>query len=102
MFDSLAPGEYQLVFESGTYQADTSNATVVANKTTVLNADLTVSPAKAPEVYATIPDDDQTAVATNQNMTLNFSQAMNKSSVENAIQINPETSGSFTWSNNAT
>jgi hypothetical protein len=102
MFDSLAPGDYQVIFESGTYQADTLNATVVANKTTKRNAFLTEDPNKAPEVYATIPSSDQTAVPTNQNLQFIFSQSMNKSSVENAISVNPATNGTFTWSDNST
>ncbi len=102
MFDSLMPGEYQLVFESGTYAADTLSATVTANKTSKVNAYLTESPTKAPEVYTSTPDDDQSNVSTTQNIKIVFSQSMNKNSVENAITISPQISGSYSWSNDYT
>ena len=102
MFDSVAPGGYQLVFEHGNYLADTLNTTVTKNKTTILNANLTESLNKSPEIYTSNPENGATDIPTNTDLIFYLSQKMNLSSFENAIQFDPVASGQLTAINDYT
>jgi N-acetylmuramoyl-L-alanine amidase len=97
IFDSLDPGEYQLIFDSGEYNSDTLNITVQANKTNFADAFLTENPDKAPFIYSTLPAQEEEAVSTYSLIEINFSRSMNPDSVEAAFSIEPTVDGTFSW-----
>jgi len=57
---------------------------------------------KPPRVLATSPPDGRTGVRVAENLTITFSQPMNTTSVETAIEITPATSGGLGWTANGT
>lgn len=98
MFDSLAPGNYTLIVESGEYQTDTLYATVQANRTVFADAFLVENPDKAPYVFSHKPANAAVNVNTYSDIEINFSRTMDPPSVEAAFSIAPPVSGTFTWS----
>ena len=98
MFDSLAPGTYTLIVESGEYQTDTLQAVVQANRTAFADAFLVENPDKAPYVFSHKPADAAVNVSTYSDIEINFSRTMDPPSVEAAFSIVPHINGTFIWS----
>ncbi|MEN8156772.1 MAG: N-acetylmuramoyl-L-alanine amidase [Bacteroidota bacterium] len=96
MFDSLAPGDYHMVFSAQDHFNDTVEATVNAHQFTYINewieADKTMPPKMlkhSPEEGALTPCFDP--------VILTFSMNMDTASVAEAFSIEPSIPGSFLW-----
>ena len=54
----------------------------------------------APEIISTSPAYGQSDVERSVDITISFTESMNKTSVEKSFSVTPEIEGSFTWSDN--
>ncbi len=97
MFDSLAPGQYTVYFESPEYQLDSSVVNVQAGKTVFADAYLQFDTTIPPEITETTPADDAVDVLTTSSIQILFSRSMDTESAENAITISPEIEGTYEW-----
>ncbi|MEW5797366.1 MAG: Ig-like domain-containing protein [Bacteroidota bacterium] len=86
-FDSLAPGNYKVLFETGGYPLDTVNVVLTAT---------------TKSVSSSVPQHTATNVSRSQNIVINFLKPMDTTSVKNAFSILPATSGTFVWNNDRT
>lgn len=86
-FDSLAPGNYKIVYETPGYSNDTVNVTLVSTVKSVASSS---------------PQNTATNVARNQSIVINFLKAMDTNAVKNAFSISPNVAGSFAWNNERT
>lgn len=97
MFDSLAPGNYKVIFEAPSYYKDSANVTVVANSSVFADAFLMADTTAGPMVVSYVPASSTTPVAVNSSIKLVFSRPMNRTTVESALKITPEVKGTLTW-----
>jgi hypothetical protein len=97
LFDSLAPGDYQVVVEAGVYKPDTVYATVTANKTAFANIFLVEDPDRSPEIYTTDPADQAQGVLTHAPITVRFSRPMDPSLTGQAFTLTPPADGALSW-----
>lgn len=91
--DSLTPGEYTVTVEVDGYGRDTSTVTVLANKTVF--ADFNLPNQIPPIVTNSYPANNDTLFPAWDVPVLDFSKAMNQSSVEAAFSIAPAVEGAF-------
>jgi len=96
MFDSIAPGEYHLVFSARDYFNDTLEIDVLPHQFTYVNhwleADKTMSPklvSHSPAEGALTPCFDP--------VTFTFNMNMDSTTVAEAFSIHPYISGNFSW-----
>lgn len=82
LFDSLKPGNYQVIYETVGYSQDTVNITLTATGRIV---------------ETTIPSNDQTGVARNSSVMFNFIKQMDTSMVRSVFSVNPPTEGTISW-----
>ncbi|MCF8306983.1 MAG: Ig-like domain-containing protein [Ignavibacteriales bacterium] len=94
-FDSLAPGSYKLMFESGEYYVDSANVTVLANKSSKVEKYLEFDSTKSPYVTVVNPPDSTTNVPAISSVDITFSRAMIFSSLVDAFSISPQVNGSL-------
>lgn len=98
MFDSLTPGNYTVYFEHPEYVNDSTEITVTAGITTfadkMMQFDITVPPT----ILSTNPENGATEVPAIGPYSFTFSREMSAGLTENAIDITPAASGSFSWS----
>ncbi len=99
MFDSLAPGQYKLIYECENYIKDSSVVTVEANKTVFADKNLLYDTTIAPQIIAHSPQNTSDSISAGTSIQITFDRTMNKESVENAFSISPNASGKFTWGN---
>ena len=98
MFDSMPPGNYDVVFEGGIYASDTLfNVAVTANQTRFTSAFLSKDAAQSPQVFATFPPADKPAVNTYSDIQITFSREMQPDSTAEAIQISPSINSTYYW-----
>ncbi len=97
LFDSLAPGDYKLVFEKEGYITDSSTVHVSANSTSFADKYLTYDTTIAPYIIYHYPANSTDSVLATSIVKISFSRIMNTSETENAFSINPQTAGSFSW-----
>ena len=97
LFDSLAPGDYQVVVEAGAYKTDTAYATVTANQTAFANLFPVEDPDRAPEIYTTDPADQAQRVVTHMPVTIRFSQPMDPLPTGQAFTLTPPADGALSW-----
>jgi N-acetylmuramoyl-L-alanine amidase len=97
LFDNLLPGQYKVIFEREGFFKDSSTVNVVANQSVFADKFLTFDTTKAPIVDSYYPDSSIDSVKTSDVVKIKFSRPMNRSAVESAFSLNPETSGIFTW-----
>ncbi len=101
LFDSLTPGNYQVIVTAEDYSVDTIDVTVQANQTSFADKWLTlVENLNAPQIISFMPEDGSTDVRLSSQITVRFDIPMDKASVQNAFAISPSVTGTFTWSDN--
>ncbi len=101
LFDSLTPGNYQVIVTAEDYSTDTLDVVVQANQTSFADKWLTlVENLNAPQVISFTPQNGSTDVRLSSVIEINFDIPMDKSSVQNAFSVSPTVSGTFNWSNN--
>ncbi len=100
MFDSLAPGQYKLIYECENFFKDSSVVTVEANKTVFADKNLLYDTTIAPQVLSHSPQNISDSISAGTSIQVTFDKTMNKESVENAFLIIPNASGKFIWGNN--
>ncbi len=100
LFDSLAPGQYKLIYEVEGYFKDSSTVTVQANKTAFADKYLQYDTTAAPKILSSFPIDDPDSVKVTSKIELSFSRQMDTSSVKNAFIISPQVTGTFFWEEN--
>lgn len=86
-FDSLAPGNYQVLFETEGYSKDTVNVTLLATTRSVASS---------------VPQNTSTNVSRSQAITINFLKPVDTTSVKNAFSISPNVAGTFSWNTERT
>ena len=91
--DSLTPGEYQVIATATGYTSDTSMVTVSANTTTFANFYL--SDVAPPMVIASHPENGDTTFPAWNIPYVDFSKAMDATTLEAALSITPAIPGSF-------
>ncbi len=96
-FDSIAPGNYQVVFQADGYFNDTANITVTAGQTTIVDRwlpfDTTVAPLVLSHFMPSLPD----SVSATEPITFHFSTPMDTLSVNAAFSISPNVNGQLSW-----
>ncbi|MBI3006311.1 MAG: N-acetylmuramoyl-L-alanine amidase, partial [Ignavibacteriales bacterium] len=95
MFDSLAPGSYELVFETPRYDKDTVDITITGGS--VLFVDRTLTYASFPFVTGTTLSPSDTSVLVQSPITVRFSTAMDSALVRQALSFSPPASGALSW-----
>ena len=101
LFDSLAPGNYQVIVTAEDYSTDTLDVTVQANKTSFADKWLTlVENYNIPQIISTIPVSGSADVRLSSKISIQFDIPMDKNSVESAFVISPDVQGTFQWSDN--
>jgi len=91
--DSLAPGTYEVIATAPGYTSDTTTVTVQANTTSFANFFL--SDIAPPMVIASEPEDGDPAFPAWSIPFVDFSKAMDATSLEAALSISPAVEGSF-------
>ncbi len=81
LFDSLAPGNYKVVYETPGFAQDTVNV--------ILSA--------VGRIATTIPVNDQTNIPRNSTVTFNFIKQMDTAFVRSVFSITPTVSGTISW-----
>jgi N-acetylmuramoyl-L-alanine amidase len=97
MFDSLAPGQYKIIYECENYIKDSSTVTVTANNTVFADKYLQFDTTIAPIILSHFPIESPDSVQVSTVIKISFNRSMNKESVENAFSIIPNISGAFSW-----
>lgn len=95
-FDSLAPGNYNLVFSAQDYFSDTVMINVLANKISYHNHWLEADKTMAPKIMNLTPAEGDT-IACNDPVEIRFNMNMDSASVAEAISIEPEIKGYVSW-----
>ncbi len=97
LFDSLAPGQYKLIYECENYFKDSTTINVTANKTVFADKYLQYDTTIAPVVVSHFPLDAPDSIKTSTVIKVSFNRIMNKPTVENSFSIIPNVQGTFTW-----
>ena len=97
LFDSLAPGQYKVIYKTENYIFDSSLVTVTANKTTFADKYTTFDTTIAPIILSHSPEDLPDSIEAGASLKVSFNRIMNKESVQNAFKIIPEITGNFSW-----
>ena len=100
LFDSLAPGEYKVIYEDDGYFKDSSTVTVQAGKTSFADKYLQYDTTIAPIVLSSLPADDPDSVKVTSQIEISFNRQMDTASVRNAFSISPPATGIFSWEEN--
>jgi hypothetical protein len=97
MFDSLAPGDYELICSGiPDFFNDTLNVTVTSGETTLADLLPDYDTTKVPVITEYLPTTTD-SLPFNQEFTFRFNIPMDKSAVEAAFMIEPAVSMVFTW-----
>ncbi|MCL5029084.1 MAG: N-acetylmuramoyl-L-alanine amidase, partial [Bacteroidetes bacterium] len=97
LFDSLAPGQYKLIYECENYFKDSSIVNVEANKTVFADKYLQYDTTIAPIAVSHFPVDSPDSIKTSTVIKVSFNRIMNRQTVENSFTISPNVQGTFTW-----
>jgi hypothetical protein len=97
MFDSVAPGNYKLLFEgvSG-FMNDSVAITVLSNKSTLADISLQFDTTLVPKILSVSPPATDSLLF-NQEFTFIFDLSMNIDSVQKALNFNPAVQLNYTW-----
>ncbi len=97
LFDSLAPGQYKLIYECDNYFKDSATVNILANSTTFADKYLQYDTTIAPLVVSHYPINSPDSIKTSTLIKVSFNRVMNRSAVESSFSIYPNTKGIFTW-----
>ncbi len=101
LFDSLAPGQYKVFLTAEDYKLDSTNVTVIADRTVFADKFLQLEPnLNVPQVVEFSPAADASGLSLQSNLEMSFDIRMNPAKVQSALSFSPQTTGTFTWSNN--
>ncbi len=95
-FDSLAPGNYKLVFSAQDYFNDTVSVNVESHSFTYHNHWLEADKTMPPKISGTDPVDGE-QIECYDPVSISFNMNMDSASVANAFSIEPHVEGRFTW-----
>lgn len=98
LFDSLASGSHEIVYETDGYSADTVD--VVLAKGEVKFVDRVLESLLPPIVASSSPARNSQNVNALSSINISFTKAMDTASVESAFSITPSVGGSITWKDN--
>lgn len=93
--EGLTSGTHEMIVSSPDYYSDTLQVTMVDTFFTVKDVNLVSS--VPPTVVETTPTDNGTDYPAWEPITVRFSRPMNTASVESALSLTPEMTGSFNW-----
>lgn len=96
MFDSLAPGTYNLKFSAQDYYNDTVELEVVAHQFTNYNEWLEADKSMPPRLIS-FGLEEGSILACNDPLSFKFSMNMDSATTADAFSIDPSVSGSFSW-----
>ncbi len=96
MFDSIAPGNYHLVFSAQNYFNDTVPVEVLAHQFSYVNFWMEADKTMPPNVIRFSPTQDGVTPCFDP-VTITFSMNMDSASVAEAFSIDPPMEGVFTW-----
>lgn len=96
MFDSLAPGSYNLVFSAFDYFNDTVSVEVLPHQFTYHNHWMHTDTSIAPVIVSHIPADNET-ISCFDPVSITFNKDMDSASVAESFVISPAIEGTFTW-----
>ena len=97
LFDSLAPGQYKLVYECENYFKDSTTVNVTANATSFADKYMQYDTTIAPLAVSHFPLDSPDSIKTSTVIKVSFNRVMNRTTVENSFSIYPNAQGKFTW-----
>jgi N-acetylmuramoyl-L-alanine amidase len=97
-FEELPEGELEVVFEAEGYASQTLTVTPADADFTFLDAALIST--MPPQVSRTVPEAGEEAHRFVDPIRIDFTRRMDRASTEAAFSIDPETEGTFQWSNN--
>ncbi len=97
LFDSLAPGQYNLVYEAEGYFSDSSTVTVQPNMTVFADKYLRFDTSLAPIVLSALPLNNPDSIDIKSQIEILFSREMDTTSTKNAFSISPAVSGKLLW-----
>jgi N-acetylmuramoyl-L-alanine amidase len=100
MFDSLAPGQYTVRFETPGFFADSAVVSVGTGATVFLDRQLEST--TAPTILSSVPANNDTAFSANGSIIIRFTKVMDTASVRSAFSIVPSVAGTIRWSDNNT
>lgn len=96
-FENIPQGTHPIKFYRSGY--DTLNTTVTMQDTFITFKDVQMISNTPPAVESTIPANNDSLYPGYENLVINFTRQMDRSSTENAISISPSVGVSFSWSN---
>jgi len=99
LFDSIAVGDYKLVFQLDEYMNDTVDITILANQMLFVEEFLPLDTLRAPKVLLHTPKrlNSTDSVNSNQKLIITFDRPMDKESTEAAFSIYPPHNMIFSW-----
>ncbi len=97
LFDSLAPGQYKLIYECENYFKDSTTVIVEANKTVFADKYLQYDTTIAPVVLSHYPISAADSIETSTVIKIYFNRIMNRTASESAFTISPTAQGTFSW-----
>ncbi len=100
LFDSLAPGQYKLIYEVEGFFKDSTTLNVNAAATTFADKYLHFDTTIAPIVLSSLPNDEPDSVKVTSPIEIVFSRIMDTTTTKNAFSISPSATGTFSWEDN--
>ncbi|WP_337866548.1 Ig-like domain-containing protein [Ignavibacterium sp.] len=97
-FENIPQGTHPIKFYRNGY--DTLNTTVTMQDTFITFKDVQMISNTPPAVESTNPANNDSLYPGYENLVINFTRQMDRSSTENAISISPSVGVTFSWSNN--
>lgn len=98
MFDEVAPGNYQLIFEVDKMRPDTVSVAALANQSVFKDRLLTLNPIlDPPQIISYSPADSVNEVSNVSPVVIEFDIRMNPDETQNAFSITPAVAGSASW-----
>ena len=100
MFDSLNPGDYEIIVEAEGYYPDTAQISTTNKMITFQDFQLVSK--IPPVILSTTPAEGDTAFPAWDPLSVEFSRSMDTTTVKNNIEFDPATTFSLIWKNNNT
>jgi len=101
LFDSLAPGQYNVFYQAEDFSYDSSTVTVLPHQTVFADKYLIEAPNYDPPVVTnSSPANNASGISRLANIIVEFDIRMNTSATQAAFSISPSLSGAFIWESN--
>ncbi len=96
--ENVSPGTHQLIANAPGYY--TLTVDVTPKDTFFTFTDLQLVSKMPPKVLSTVPAEGDSLYPGNDNLVINFSRPMDRTSLESSISYNPSATATYSWSNN--